>query len=291
MNKVPQPQRADLFDFTASRLANLERQAGELRKAQKNFARSVDELSSVQQKVKNELNYLHKAGSGLRSDLKTHAQAQRHLDSQFQSIKSEYENAQLDVARIVGEFSDMRNSHKSSLRAISDAAAVQKRHEAQLVDYQKRQREISSKLNAHDNRHKSHEKRFALIEQETSNIKKSIPKNEMKNLVKEYKKHADVVSCRLTDYDQRFEYIEKVFKESLQRVEEFNSKFAAMHDSVNGVVDQLQVSQSKAATADNAVLQLSQLNAQMTQVGPYLKALSDRIVNIERHMPRTPVVQ
>ena len=227
--------------------------------------------------------------SELRKLATAHETHKNAIEKTFEDFESElaelalsHKAAQENLSAVSQKLDEFQKDHKHWAEAIDHFMKVQAEVKDNLGTFSAHQHELLNGVKAHSTVQNKHASKLARFEKELAQIKSLIPKDELTDMTKAHQQYIEFVDARLKEHEQKQEHIDQVFRESLQKMDEFNNKFSAIRDNVTGFSGQLQAMQSRLATLDSAVSRPSQLNAQVAQMHSYLKALSERVAQMDR---------
>jgi chromosome segregation ATPase len=204
------------------------------------------------------------------------------FEAELAALTAGHKTTYGSIAGMSKRLDDFQKDHKHWAEAIDHFLKVQGEVKENLKTFSVRQRDLLNSIKAHSTTQGRHEGKLARFEKELTRVKSLIPKTELAELTKAHQQYIEFVDARLKEHEQKQEHIDLVFRESLQRMEEFNNKFSAIRDNVNTFSNQLQAWQGRFAAVDQVAVRAGQINTQLGQIGTYVRALSNRVSQVER---------
>ncbi len=198
------------------------------------------------------------------------------------------------ISAVGQKLEEFQKDHKHWAEAIDHFLKMQFEVKENLKTFSAHQHELLNGIKMHSTTQGKHASRLVRFEKELARVKSLIPKTELAEMTKAHQQYIEFVDSRLKEHEQKQEHIDLVFRESLQKMEEFNNKFSAIRDNVATFSTQLQAWQGRFAAVDQAAAQAGQINTQLGQIGTYVRALSNRVSQVERQASsasRTTVIQ
>ncbi len=198
------------------------------------------------------------------------------------------------VSTVSQKLEDFQKDHKHWAEAIDHFLKMQSEVKENLKTFSAHQHELLNSIKTHSTTQGKHASRLVKFEKELARVKSLIPKTELAEMTKAHQQYIEFVDARLKEHEQKQEHIDLVFRESLQKMDEFNNKFSAIRDNVTTFSTQLQAWQGRFTAVDQVAAQAGQINGQLSQIGSYLQAMSNRLSRVETQASntnRTTVIQ